>query len=432
MIKTPLNSVDEAILDLDGPVEPWSCHLEIRCAGTLDPRRVGESVAAAVRRHPLAHARLVPAALTDTGRSWEITDAIPPIPVEVSYCRTDSEVAEARARLQSVSPRLQEAPPFQVALVAHPDGDYLMLNVHHAVGDGMTSYRLMVSILRAYAGLDDPVPAVDPLASRDLVALVGSKSITERLQRLTELAGHIGVHRSAPARVAPSGATERPGYGFHLMALDAGDVRTLVARRTGGSTINDLLIAGLVAAIHRWNADHCAQNGRIGIMMPVNLRPAAWRNDVLGNVVSYVTVSVPRESQADLMDAVGMVVPQTARFKEASSAAALIDLLQINSKLIPRPLRSKIALLQPLTGGTIVATAVLSNLGRQNMPDLPAPAGPIKQAWFSPPGHMPMGTSVGVITVGDQLFITLRYRHTQFDSATAAAFAEAYREILLT
>jgi hypothetical protein len=50
--------------------------------------------------------------------------------------------------------------------------------------------------------------------------------------------------------------------------------------------------------------------------------------------------------------------------------------------------------------------------------------------WFSPPGRMPLGASVGAATLDGALFLTLRYRHQLFDAAAAAEFMTLYRETL--
>jgi hypothetical protein len=84
-------------------------------------------------------------------------------------------------------------------------------------------------------------------------------------------------------------------------------------------------------------------------------------------------------------------------------------------------------------GNRAVDTAVLSNLGRLHaLPDLRGGAGGVRSVWFSPPGRMPLGTSIGTATLGGELFVTLRYRHDLFDAGAAAEFASLYREVLLS
>jgi hypothetical protein len=51
-------------------------------------------------------------------------------------------------------------------------------------------------------------------------------------------------------------------------------------------------------------------------------------------------------------------------------------------------------------------------------------------AWFSPPSQMPLGVGVGAVTLRERLYVTMRYRHAQFDRPAARRFAELFREVL--
>jgi NRPS condensation-like uncharacterized protein len=85
----------------------------------------------------------------------------------------------------------------------------------------------------------------------------------------------------------------------------------------------------------------------------------------------------------------------------------------------------------PLTRDVVVDTAVLSNLGRlDEVPHL-GDAGAVRELWFSPPGRMPLGASLGAATLDGRLFLTLRHRHAQFDTAAAEEFLALFRQVLL-
>jgi NRPS condensation-like uncharacterized protein len=74
---------------------------------------------------------------------------------------------------------------------------------------------------------------------------------------------------------------------------------------------------------------------------------------------------------------------------------------------------------------------VLSNLGRiDSVPQL-GDAGAVREIWFSPPGRMPLGASLGAATLDGRLFMTLRYRHALFDAAAAAQFLAEFKRLLL-
>src|SRR4051794_5413311 len=242
MTTIALNVLDELYLHLDRDAEPWSVQLEVGVEGHVDADRLAAAILEGARRHPLARARLCAARGLDVGYEWEVADELTEAPLEVADCDDDLALAMARERLMSTSPDLEEAPPFAMTLAHHPDGDAIMLNVCHAAGDGISAVRLMASILRAYAGADDPQAPVDPLAVRDIGQLVHSRSIPARPTRGRALARQVPRVAAAPARIAPAGVEgERDGSGFELLQPGSDELQGILDRRTAGATVNDVL-----------------------------------------------------------------------------------------------------------------------------------------------------------------------------------------------
>jgi NRPS condensation-like uncharacterized protein len=427
-----LNSLDELYLNLDHRDEPWSIHFEVRVAGRLDPDRLAGAVAAAAARHPIARARLATWRGSDFGYRWEIADTLD-APLTIVDCADEAELDGARERLFAVSPSLEVAPPFIVLLAHAPGGDAILLNLHHAAGDGMGAARLMLSILRAYAGVEDPgpVPPFDPLAVRDVNSLAGASSQRERRVRRQAEWRQAAARMAAPTtRLATDGGADSPGYGFELLALSADETKAVGARRTEGTTLNDVLLAGLAVTIDRWNEDHGMPAGRIALTMPVNLRPPEWRTEVLANFASYTTVPLDRGERDDLPSALEAASKWTRQIKEDALAGTVVDSIQRLS-MLPVSVKRRLPDLIPLTGNVVVDTASLSNLGALGaFPTLGEDAGRVEAVWFSPPNRMPLGASFGVVTLDKRLHLTLRYRRAQFDSVAAGAFAELYRDVL--
>jgi NRPS condensation-like uncharacterized protein len=432
MTTIALNILDELYLHLDRDAEPWSVQLEVGVEGRVDADRLSAAILEGARRHPLARARLCPARGLDFGYEWEVADELAAAPLEVADCDDDTAIATARERLLSTSPDLDEAPPFAMTLAHHPDGDAIMLNLNHAAGDGISAVRLMASILRAYAGEDDPHAPVDPLAVRNIGELVNSRSLPARLARGRTLARQATRVAAPPARIAPAGIDgERDGYGFELLQLDSDELQAILDRRTGGATVNDVLLGALALTIHRWNERHGEGDGRIGIMMPVNLRPGEWPNEVFGNFASIVSVDLAADEQTDLPTAVAAAAERTRQIKSEDGAGLAVDLLELPTATLPTAVKQRFQDLINLTGSRFVDTTVLSNLGRlEAVPALGGEAGAVRKVWFSPPGRMPLGASLGAATHDDQLFLTLRYRHALFDPRAAADFAALLREVL--
>jgi NRPS condensation-like uncharacterized protein len=306
-----------------------------------------------------------------------------------------------------------------------------MLNLHHGAGDGMSSYRLMTSIIRNYAGQPDPVPAFDPVKARNVRALVGSRRLKERMIRARSLFGHLSISSLNPARVATERGHEESGYGFHVLKIGREESTRIMAARPEGATVNDLLLGALAVTIRRWNDARNKRTQRISITMPFNVRPPEWQYEVIGNFASYVTAHLKRGEQTDLMMATKAALRRTSTIKKNRTQGVLVDLLAMGT-LLPAGIKAGLISKRPLVGDRAVDTAMLSNLGRLANPEvLGGNAVDVTELWFSPPCTMPMGIGVGAVTVDGEMFLTLRYRHPQFDAPAAQEFSELLREVLL-
>ncbi len=204
-----------------------------------------------------------------------------------------------------------------------------------------------------------------------------------------------------------------------------------MALRSDGATLNDVLLGGLAVAVRQFNERHGVTSAdTIYLMMPINLRPPEWRFDIVGNFASYVSVRLGSRDQTDLRQAIRAAADSTRQIKDGAVAGLIVELFNAPT-VLPTAVKQRMQSLIPLTGNVVVDTAVLSNLGR--VTDTPSfgEAGAVRELWFSPPGRMPLGASLGAATLDGRLFITLRYRHALFDPAAAAGFIATYREVLL-
>ena len=429
------NHLESTFMNMDRRPDTWSVQVEVRVSGRIEEDRLRAAIRYATEKHPIARARIQPFGEGAVRYFWDIPDQIDHLPLTTFEATRDSEVAAARSRLQSIQVPLSMSPGFLVYLVHHPKGDWLMLNVNHTMGDGLSTFRIIQSIVRHYAGEPDPVPDLDPLSVRDLKKLAGSKTFTQRLERIKLLVEHLDKARNAPTRVAGKGVEVKnpdtmPGYGFELLAFSPKETTQFMARRVKPATVNDMLLAGLALAIKQWNARNGGKTGRTAIMMPVNLRPEAWWFEVVSNFSSYVSVSLLAAEQTDFNATTQAVCKQTAEYKEAGAAGVLIDLLEV-PRLFPAILKARLRELFPLFGAKLMETTVLSNLGRLATSPNMGEAGRITDLYFTPPAPMPAGVSVGAASMEDRMFLTVRYRLAHFDAKAAREFGALYREVLL-
>ncbi len=421
----PFSVVDEAVHLLETEAAPWSVQLELTVEGHLDEARLRGAFAQALGAHPMARARKVasrPALHTD---QWEIAPLADHDPLRVVDCMDDDALAAARAELQSLAVPLAEAPPLRARLARHPGGDVVMLNANHAAMDGFGALRLLQSVARFYVGEPDPTPVPSPLEAREYPDRLVAGGFITRMRRRLALAEKLRDVVTPPARVAPDGANGEAGYGFHHVSLSAPQTQALMGLDHAG-TVNDVLVSALHLAIAGWNADHGQPCGRIGVLVPANLRPDEWRYDVVGNFSLPARVSTTPRDRRSAEAALRTLTVQTGRKKKSGIGTALVVGLGGARKL---PLWAKQAMvaLMPLTGNRLVDTAMLSNMGHlPEPPSFGAEAGGTVDVWFSPPGRMPLGLTIGAVTVAGRLHLSFRYRHRLFGAEAARLFADRY------
>ncbi len=421
----PFTVVDEAIVHLDTPTEPWSIEVELRVAGRLDEGRLRWALGQAMGRHPMARARRLPARPGDRTYAWEITPVADLDPLQVVDCPDDECLVRLRDRLQSLSVPLVESPPFRMRLARHPDGDVLLLNANHAAFDGFGCVRLLQSVARTYTGGPDPLPDVDLSDARDVGRHLGAEDEQVKLQRLRAIAEKLRDAVREPARIAPDGGTDESGYLIVHRSLSADGTSQLAEGDLPGS-VNDLLMAGLHLAVADWNREHGAPVGRIGVLMPVNLRPKEWRDEVVTNFVLMARVSTASSDRLTPTSTLEAVIEQTEDVKRWGTGAALIEVLGRTERL-PLWAKQSLSPLLWLTGNRLVDTALLTNLGQvSDAPDFGSDVGGTVGMWFSAPARLPCGLSLGTATVGDRLHLSFRWRRPLVDRAAAERFADLY------
>lgn len=431
MKTTRLNSLDGTFLNLDKRPDTWSVHLEIQVEKTLDRHRLEDAVRQAIRQHPIAGARMAEYSEADSSYFWELPEHLDHLPITHFTAGTEAEVAAIRDRLVSTQVPVTLAPAFLLYWVSYPEGDFLMLNVPHTLADGMSCFRLLQSIIRAYAEQEEPPCAVDPLQVRDLAKLAGSKGLGQLMDRAKILLEHIGKGRQPPVRIVPQMRDPNDNaYGFFPLALNVDESQRFMQRRQKPATVNDMLLAATALTIKQWNGQRGSVPGRVALMMPVNVRAADWWHDVFGNYSSYVTVNILAHEQTDLVGLSQAVCQQTTDLKEAGAAGTLIDLLQV-PKFFPAALKGRLKELFPVFGKVLMETSWVSNLGRLDDNLSMGDAGRVQQLYFSPPAPMPCSIGIGIACFGPRLLLGFRYRRSQFDAQAMHEFTTLYKTVLL-
>ncbi len=385
---------------LDPKTSAWGVQLEARVAGPLDATRLCGALDALIGVRGAGEACLT-----------------------VVECDDAAALDRARRRLHGVGVPLDVLPPFHVCLAHQRGGDVLMLNLNHAAVDGFGATRLLDHIARAYG--DGEVEALDFLACADLPARPSAPA-TSRLARLRRA----GLERlrdtlSRPPRLAADGAGDRAGYGFHLVGLSAAQTRETLA--VGGAhDTRDVLIAALQLAIADWNAGHERPAQRIGVLVPVDLRPAELPAHAFANLSVNTRLSTTRHDRATPAATLKAVVAEARRDAQTRSGLALIAALQRAGMLGLWAKQSRVVL-QPLTDNRFADAAMLCDLGCIDpVPDFGPAAGEVREIWFSPPSRSPRCLCLGAVIVAGGLHLTFRYPHRLFGPDAVRRFADGY------
>ena len=424
----PFTYLDELAMLVDSPTDPINVHMEVRVEGRLDGERLRGALREAASRHPLARARVVPAKASDPTWRFSIEEGYDYDPLEEVECGSDAEVDATRDRLVSQPIVLSHPPMFRGVLVHHDGGDRFILNLFHQAGDGIGMVRFLRSVQRAYADEEDFSPEIDLNVARDLMTFLDIPDRDERRRRMEPLKRYQReALRAGPTRLARDGGMREGGHRCASLRLGPDEMKEVEQRRCPGSTLNDVLLAGLQLTCERWNNQHGRTSGRIGTVMPINVRPREWRYDVLSNYMLFGTVSTRLAERRDFASTLRAVVGWTDAYKRTQGAGIQVVLRGLGRC----PVGAKRALFR-LLPDRAWDTVPLSNLGRIDpLGDFGSEGGRVVEYWFSPPASPPMAVALGAASMGEDLFISMRYRRSQFDRAAARRFMGVYRDVLL-
>lgn len=386
---------------LDPRASLWGVHLEVRVTGHLDEERLRNALTAV------------------------FGDSTPREVLAAVDCADDASLDAARERLQAEVVWPSQQPPLRAELVRHPGGDRLVLNVNHAAADATAALRVLQSVAGAYARGDQPGGKLEVLAARALPVRPASAPVPPPVQAYKNAVEWLRDRLARPARLAPDGAQPRVGHGFHLVRLSPAETADVIDRQHPGTSRNRLMGA-LHLAIGDWNLEHGAPGRRIGVLVPVNLRPAHWPEATIGNFSLTARVSTSRRHRSGPVAVRKAVTAQTTRNKRSRTGVALLAALQ-RAGLVPLWAKQSLVVLQPLTGNRLVDTALLAHLGwLDDPPDFGPGAGRADEVWFSVPARTPNALCLGAATVGGRLHLTFRYPPDLLGPEAVRRFADHY------
>lgn len=422
------NLVDRLFLRVDGVQSTPSVNLyALTLAGALEHEPLKIAVAAWLAEQPLLRTRVgagktkrVVRSVGDSGAVLEFFDTAPP---EVNF-PTAAEIAFVRRPLDLVVD-----PPVRLAVWRHGPLTRLVMNVHHAVVDGVGGYFLLDRLAAHYSAVVNGIPAdPPPLApSRRYRDIARALPFRDRVRAVIgmgtgflEILGPAGACTTFGTKTLPS----RGEFAWRECALPPERVAAMKAwARAHGGTLNSLLLAATaVAGAATWPD---RDGRRVRVMIPVSLRLGPTVDAT--NRVAEMPVNIPRAACVDLASA--FEVAKAADVRDRGAAFAAIARHGLASFLPPGPVRKTLArsLDRPVNHAM---TYVFSNTGV--LDPQPRDFGPVVVlgAAGMPPLTMPPGLGIVAATTRGRLTLTLAYLEPAFAAQEIETFETALVAIL--
>ncbi len=434
----PFAPIEELDVYLENAQEPSLVQLETHARGHLDPAALEAALAGALAADPSARRHAAATSRWSRRLRWETAaPAVRPAPgreatlLTVAGWSSPGQLATLRELLSAWPMSLNDTAA-RVLLAVGPEHDVVIMQVHHAAFDGVSSLALLSAICAGYQ--ESAVASIRPQVVRPSWPGPGpvQPPVPLRSRRGQAAAPRRGGSRpglplppGVVTRIAAHAAQpDRPGYGFVQKSVPVPGP----SRQGSGPhpTVNDLLIAAMILTVDRWNAAHGRRSGTIRITVPVNGRDPQRRWEGPGNQSRLIRVTAGPGQRADAAGLLAHVVVQTRAGKRQPRPGLDTVSRLLAAGWAPVAVKRHTArLARRLARPVCTDTSLVSNLGV--LIDPPSFSGSGREPlWFSGPAPMPRGLAVGAVTVAGRLHLCVHYRHTLLDSGAAADFTAGY------
>jgi diacylglycerol O-acyltransferase / wax synthase len=370
-----------------------------------------------IRRHPVFRERIVPSRLPGLLPRWEeyaAFDIDEHFEVHVLPAPGDHETLERLCSEQRSQPLDRSRPLWKVDLFTgyRGDGCAMHTRIHHSIGDGLALMTLLLGMADEFG--PDAVPIADdpehaPLGlellqrAEDAVAAASRAAFhPEELLRTTVRSGQgiaWGARLLAPAMAGRTGLLGQPS-GRKRMAWDPDGLPLEAVKATGRQidmTVNDVLLALLSGALHRYLIERGELVDDVLMMVPINLRePGAPLPRHLGNQIGLLPVRLPvgMDTAAARLAAVH---DRLAALKD-SPAPAVSRFLLAGTSLLTPPVEQAVHRLNQIR-----STGVVTNVPGPQVPLHLAGARIVGTVgWGGMTGHLNL--SAAFVSLGGRVF----------------------------
>lgn len=416
----------------DRPASPMSAFFRVSFSGKLDAAALGAGIEAALRRHPLLHARI--AGDRERDLVWVASPELLP------WMDFAGESVPMRFP-RSSQINLREENGLRVWVRSGEGRGEIRFQLHHACSDAIGMNQFIEDMLCAYDRLCRGVAGAEAGRPLDFDGLrqrhcFGAGWRNRLLQGLAGVWGAVAgpflfflvrpVPPQAPERTGASGVghddgavPELPAWRSTPAQLD----RLLAVAKRSGATLNDLMIRDFFLAIQTWNQTHSGTARQVlRIMVPFNLRGPAHAGLSAANVMGMINLdrrfnglwrwTAPRLLRSIRWETRLLKVTRLAAgFATAMAAAGAV----------------RGGLRKALETDRCITTAVVSNVGRlfEETPlgrrdgKLLAGGLMVEAVDAAPPARRGSGISCMLSTYGGRLSLAMQYDRRAYSAAIA-------------
>jgi NRPS condensation-like uncharacterized protein len=305
----PLDPFEHLMLTDARPEHPLCFFVECDVEGVLDEDRLRAAVDAAARRHPLVRCRV-------GWRVWRPHWLEPDVaPALLWYpaagdrpWRTPDITAESGVRLVVLSGDA-------------PDRHRVILQVQHAVCDGLAAMEFLGDVWAGYAGLEPP--SFSTRRRPDDTAASAPKTTSADMRRDAVAFSRFRPRPLAPLRGTHEGTRVARLLDPPYLAREFDRDTTARLRRGAtarGITLNDVVVTATMRAAIEWNERAGSETGDVRINVPVSLRPPGTRQPAR-NVLGYAFLDRIPEACRD-RERLAASIAEATRWILATNAAA--------------------------------------------------------------------------------------------------------------
>lgn len=402
-------------------------------AGEIDERLLDQALEETTAWHPLLgavisgrgrKARWTPASSTRHRVLWRADARTPIEPIDVSH-----------------------EPGLRVVGSKREDGTDLVFHFHHASCDGVAGIEFLGDLFAAYSQLAAGRSHAEPVRVLDSQALVGryratrpgspSRRVGHGASLAAWLAKALAFRPSAMAAAPRAGkrATQDDHALFRLPEVRLGGEQVAALRglaRRAEASLNDLLLAEVLLAVHRWNRDG-GGGRRVRLMMPTNQRTSEQAETPAANIVGFEPIDRAIDDSDEWEEVLTDIRRQTAAIKKLRRPSLMDEWVAI------------LAATPPLLDGLLrfplpLYTGIVSNIGAPAdhfWAHLPQEDGKVvvgdarlEGVGFAPPVRPRSEISLGITAYGEQLSITGKAGQLTVGAAGLVQFLEMLGEQL--